>query len=135
MIHRMLHTLSTSCIDSEAMEVRVLPPTVGVGSDKIVQSMQVQDGYPTNYVTQYYQALCVPWNPVTRLPKQNTSDIYPTPGQTTSLGGSNFQFNFNYNNFGISVGDYITVRGLHCGICSCRTCFFAGILALYRDCR
>ena len=109
-MHCMLHTLSTSTVDSGDMQVRVLPPAVGVSSDRLLRRMQVQDGYPTNYVTQYYQALCVPWNPVTRLPKQNTSDIYPTPGQTTSLGGSNFQFNFNYNNFGISVGDYITVR-------------------------
>ena len=71
--------------------------------------MQVQDGYPTDYVTDYYQALCVPWDPATRLPLQNTSDIYPTPGATTSLGGNDFQFQFNYANFGISVGNYITV--------------------------
>ena len=71
--------------------------------------LQVQDGYPIGYVTDYYQALCVPWDPVTRLPLQNTSDIYPTPGATTSLGGSNFQFQFNYENFGVSIGDYITV--------------------------
>jgi len=50
---------------------------------------------------------------VTRLPKQNTTDIYPTPGQTTALGGSSFQFNFNYQNFGIQTGDYITVRHLY----------------------
>lgn len=71
--------------------------------------MQVQDGYPIDYVTDYYQALCVPWDPATRLPLQNTTDIYPTPGATTSLGGNNFQFQFNYANFGISVGNYITV--------------------------
>lgn len=83
--------------------------------------MQVQDGYPTSYVTNYYQALCVPWDPVTRLPKQNTSDIYPTPGQTTALGGSNFQLNFNYDNFGVQIGDYITVRrppAQHCSDCA-----------------
>lgn len=74
--------------------------------------MQVQDGYPIDYVTDYYQALCVPWDPATRLPLQNTSDIYPTPGATISLGGNNFQFQFNYVNFGISVGNYITVGHL-----------------------
>ena len=71
--------------------------------------MQVQDGYPIDYVTDYYQALCVPWDPATRLPLQNTSDIYPTPGATISLGGNNFQFHFNYVNFGVSVGNYLTV--------------------------
>ena len=105
-MHCVPHILSTSSIDSGYEGACSAPHC----SDILLRCMQVQDGYPTNYVTQYYQALCVPWNPVTRLPKQNTSDIYPTPGQTTSLGGSNFQFNFNYNNFGISVGDYITVR-------------------------
>ena len=79
-------------------------------ADQVHACSQVHDGYPTNYVTNNYQALCVPWDPVTRLPLQNTSDIYPTPGQTVALGGSNFQFNFNYDNFGVSIGDYITVR-------------------------
>ena len=79
-------------------------------ADQVHACSQVHDGYPTNYVTNNYLALCVPWDPVTRLPLQNTSDIYPTPGQTVALGGSNFQFNFNYDNFGVSIGDYITVR-------------------------
>lgn len=57
-----------------------------------------------------YQALCVAWDPDTRLPIRNSSDIYPQQGQTTSIGGRSFQFTFNYQVVGTSVGDFITVR-------------------------
>lgn len=75
-------------------------------------SWQVQDGYPTSYVTDVYQSLCVAWDPVSRLPRRNSSDIYPGYGQTVPLGGSNFQMNFGYLISNVFTGDYITVCGV-----------------------
>lgn len=76
---------------------------------------QVQDGYPTDFVTASYQALCVPWDPDTRLPRRNATDIYPNVGQTTLVSGRTYQFMFGYTPQGISIGDFITVspRRLH----------------------
>jgi hypothetical protein len=77
-------------------------------------SPQVQDGYPTYYVaSSSYQPLCVPYDPVTRLPRTNATDIYPSFGQTLPLGGSSFQFLFNYYIDGVYQGDYITVSPCH----------------------
>lgn len=69
----------------------------------------MQDGYPTDYVTAPYQPLCVAWDPVTRLPKRNSSDIYPSYGETVALGGRDFQFTFHYYIQNTNIGDYITV--------------------------
>ncbi len=71
--------------------------------------MQVQDGYPIDMVTANYQALCVGWDPDSRLPRTNASDIYPQQGLTTPLGGRSFQFKFGYNVVGFSKGDFVTV--------------------------
>ena len=73
----------------------------------------MQDGYPTSFVTDVYQSLCVAWDPVTRLPRRNASDIYPGYGQTVALGGSNYQFNFGYVVQNVFTGDYITVGSPH----------------------
>jgi hypothetical protein len=75
-----------------------------------MQMLQVQDGYPTSYVTANYQALCVAWDPATRLPKRNTSDIYPAQGSTTALGNGSFQFQFYSPITNVATGDYITAR-------------------------
>ena len=69
----------------------------------------MQDGYPTYYVAEDYQALCVAWDPVTRLLKRNTSDIYPLPGETVELTSTTFQFSFGSVISNVDVGDYITV--------------------------
>lgn len=74
-----------------------------------VAPAQVHDGYPTSFVTDVYQSLCVAWDPVTRLPRRNSSDIYPGYGQTVALGGRDFQMNFGYLVQNVYTGDYITV--------------------------
>lgn len=74
----------------------------------------MQDGYPTSFVTDAYQSNCIAWDPATRLPRRNSSDIYyQGSGQTVALGGRDFQINFGYVLKNVFTGDYITVGSPH----------------------
>ncbi|CAL8472258.1 g11800 [Coccomyxa elongata] len=79
-----------------------------ISVDGITWNITVQDGYPIDQVLPQGNPLCVAWDPDTRLPRKNSSDIYV--GSTTSLGGRNFQMKFGYVVVGVFIGDFITCR-------------------------
>ncbi|BDA47298.1 hypothetical protein COCOBI_10-1440 [Coccomyxa sp. Obi] len=79
-----------------------------ISSNGLTWNITVQDGYPIDQVVAQGSPLCVAWDPNTRLPRKNSSDIYV--GSTTSLGGRTFQMKFAYVVVGVFKGDFITCR-------------------------
>ncbi len=83
----------------------------------------MHDGYPSDaFLLRLRQQVYIAYDPVTRLVKANTSDIYPLIGSVTSVpppsagarrllqGGAFYQFTLQYVVPNVFIGDLLAVR-------------------------
>ena len=99
---------------------------------------QVHDGYPAgNFLLRARQQVYIAYDPVTRLVKANTSDIYPLIGSVQSVpppsagarrltqSSAFYQFTLRYVVRNVFIGDLLAVRpGCGCGCAgyACASC-------------